>query len=76
MSRDIQYGNTVLFDRSADLKYLYVGRAACGSQEDEPVWIIKRIEIGNSGNFVNLKYANCNILLGVKWSERTTLEYK
>lgn len=76
MSRDLQFGNVVLFDRSVDLKYLYVGRAACGSSEDEPVWIVKRIEIGTSGNFLNIKYANSNVLLGVKWSERAELEYK
>ena len=71
-----QFGNKILFDRSSDLKYIYVGRAACGSAEDEPVWIIKRIELSVEGNFKNLTFAEDDALIGVKWVDRETLVYR
>lgn len=63
-------------EKSVDLKYIYIGTASAGSADDEPVWNIRRIEIGNDGNFKEILWANGNELYNCKWSDRLTLEYR
>ena len=70
-----QYAKKTLFDRTSNSLYIYIGSAACGSAEDDAVWVNKRVQLDTNGNFVNIKYANGDALINAKWSERTTLEY-
>lgn len=70
-----QYGNKVLIDRESSVNYIYVGTSASGSKEDEPVWQIKKLVMGISGNVSQILYANGDAMINSKWSEREDLEY-
>jgi len=51
----------------------YIGEAAIGSHDIDPVWRIKRIN--DQGNLTTIKWANGNGNFDNQWSQRITIEY-
>ena len=71
-SGDSGGGGSVQVTKRFDItsSYIYVGEAAVGSSESNPVWLIKRIQLDGSGSPMDSKLAN-----GV-WNNRSSLSYQ
>jgi hypothetical protein len=62
----------VCFDKTYAPVY-YVGEAQPGSNEDSPVWRIKKID--NSGEVMQILFAGGKDLFNQIWSDHLTLTY-
>lgn len=57
----------------SDSTYTYVGEAAFGSLDGNPVWRIKRIE--NTGVLTKIRWADGNSDFDNVWDNRVSLTY-
>lgn len=64
--------NSVLVDDTSEANIVYVGVAPVGSEKDQPVWQIKKIDLtsGASIYFANARPSYENI-----WDNRLSLNY-